>query len=104
MFMATGRQPRERIDWQEITHVRLVPHRQPDSPHALQRRDQLRKLADKDHLVPIEVALAYLEPVRTLDGDREKAIKSDLRNWSNPTGHGNNSKDKGWLQLGRVVD
>ena len=76
----------------------------PDTPFKTERWKELRSLADRDGLVPLAMALANLEPVRTLDGNRERAIKSDLRAWSNPKDHGTNSQDMGWLKLRFISD
>lgn len=102
-FQALSHRRSERTRWEEVTHIRLVG-RSPDTPLAIARREVLKKLADVDGVLPLHKALASLEPVRNLRGGREASVRSDLRNWSNPASHGNNSVDKGWLELGRLTD
>jgi hypothetical protein len=85
--------------WEEVTHLRLTG-KKPETNLALARWKVLKTLADGDGVVPMHKALAILDPVRNLDSGREASIRSDLRNWSNPVDHGNNSQDKGWLELG----
>ncbi len=87
-----------RTAWHDITHIRIL--RTPDMKHALERWEVLDKLADADRLVVVEQALAQLEPVRNLASGREASVRSDLRNWSNPSDHGNNGLNKGWIELG----
>ncbi len=100
-FHVVSHRQSEPTRWSEITHLR-ISEKVPDSPHAIERRKVLRKLADANGTVPISKVLAELEPVRKLQVGRERSIKSDLRNWSNSVNHGNNSRDKGWLELGYI--
>jgi len=95
--------PRVPANWDIVTHIRLRPDARPDTGHALLRWEQLMMLADPDGIVALPIVLATIAPVRKLEVDREAAIKRDLRNWSNPRDHGNNSQDKGWLELGRLT-
>lgn len=86
----------KRTDWDRITHIRLVPGVEPHRAEVREFRRQLVALADDEGLIEKEKALA-LPAYRP-----SKGIRSDLRNWSNKPGHGNNNQDKGWLELGRV--
>ncbi|GAY22665.1 MULTISPECIES: hypothetical protein [Sphingobium] len=92
-------------NWDLITHVRLVRGLRPDSEHALKRWEILKELAklQPERAFALPEVLAALDPVRDLPSGREASIKQDLRNWSNPRDHGNNSQDKGWLELGRLT-
>ena len=95
--------PGVRTNWDPITHLRLVKERRPDTGRALTRWGALRALADDEGVVALSQVLATLDPVRNLPSGREASIRQDLRNWSNARSHGNNSQDKGWLELGRLT-
>ena len=99
-FTAVTLQMNQRTPWNIITHIRLVDGVMPDTSMATARWSVLIELADVHRMIKLEDALLVLSPVRTLDGNRERSIKYDLRCWANPKGHGNNSRDKGWLELG----
>jgi hypothetical protein len=66
----------------------------------MERYEQLKKLSDPQGLVPLWAVITGIEPTRKLASGREVAIKKSLRVWSNPRDHGNNSIDKGWIELG----
>ncbi|HUD31197.1 MAG TPA: hypothetical protein VMQ93_20205 [Novosphingobium sp.] len=101
MFRAITHRPRTPTRWEDVTHVRVL--RQPDTAFALERWQALNAAADRDRLVPLAEALRILAPVRNLKSGRAASIRSDLRNWSNPSDHGNNSRDKGWIELGHLT-
>ncbi|KXU29221.1 hypothetical protein A0J57_18215 [Sphingobium sp. 22B] len=95
--------PRVPTNWDLITHIKLVKGMKPDTGLATKRWEELRRVADDDGVISLLRAFAVLDPVRPKGNQREASIRKDLRNWSNPRDHGNNSQDKGWLELGRLT-
>jgi hypothetical protein len=95
-FLPILHAPRARTKWNEITHVRLVRGKRPDTPRIVQRWEQLRSMADAHDLVPINQVLASIKPT-------QRSIETSLRLWSDPRDHGTNSRDKGWLELGYLA-
>ncbi|AEG50753.1 hypothetical protein Sphch_3138 [Sphingobium chlorophenolicum L-1] len=102
-FEVLPQTPRVPTDWTIVTHIRLLKGVKPDTGRALQRWEMLKPLADEDGVIALVKVLASLDPMRNKESGREAAIRMDLRNWSNPRDHGNNSQDKGWLELGRLA-
>lgn len=99
-FVAMPQEPGVPTNWTPITHIRVIEGKRPDTPHALERWTILAAVADLDGTIPLGKVFELVEPVRSRGG-REAGIKADLRCWSNDDRHGNNSQDKGWLELGR---
>lgn len=89
-------------DWDPITHIRLIPEERPSTPRALERWRTLCEMANPEGIIERDRALSELKAIRNR-GDNEASVKYDLRCWSNPKDHGNNSQDKGWLELGKLV-
>ena len=92
----------QRTDWTTITHIRLVEGKQPDTKAALARWKILSTLADADGVMPLYVVFSAINPERNRGG-HEAAIRADLRCYSNPTKHGNNSQNKGWIELSHMA-
>ena len=99
-FVAIALREQERAPWDTITHIRLIEGQKPHTALAIKRWETLRSLADEQGIVDVGRAIDALKPVREKTTGREAAIKYDLRFWANPRSHGNNSLDKGWLELG----
>lgn len=93
--------PGSRLTWDDVTHIKLLG-RKPDTPAAQQRYETLLKLADADGIIAKDVAFRELTPQRNLSS-RIRGIQADLRCYALPRDHGNNSQNKGWLLLGRMV-
>jgi hypothetical protein len=89
------------MDWDAITHIRLKKLAQPDTAAAKKRWEALWAVADADGFAPVATAFRILVPMRNL-ANREAGIRADLRCWANDRSHGNNSQDKGWLELGSM--
>lgn len=103
MFRKIVVAPNAPCNWDIITHVRLIKGRRPDTASALSRWNDLAAIADSEGLIPMVAITAKLQPMRNRPEGHLASVRSDLRCWSNARDHGNNSQDKGWLELGYVA-
>jgi len=98
-FVAIPQERKIPTDWAPITHVRVVEGKRPQTPRAMERWKILAAAVEPDGTIPLRRVFELVEPIRSRGG-RLAGIKADLRCWSNDDRHGNNSQDKGWLELG----
>lgn len=87
----------DRADWSRITHARLSPAIYPDKPGVQEIRRRLEAVADVDGVVSIERVFSTAAPYCP-----SKGLKRELRLWANKRDHGNNTVDKGWIELGYI--
>ncbi|HYE00214.1 MAG TPA: hypothetical protein VEH84_12585 [Alphaproteobacteria bacterium] len=99
-FIPLRQAPGMRTNWDQITHIRLKAGKRPDTKGAISRWKALTEGADSDGILSLNLVYQLIEPIRK-GRNHIQAIQSDLRCWSNDEDHGNNSQDKGWLELGR---
>jgi F-box protein 18 (helicase) len=92
----------DRVDWARATHVRLL-NRSADTPKAQESLDFITTLAREAGIA----AIADLEPefpgrLRSTKGQKG-AMRFDLRHFANSRDSGNNSQDKGLIELGYLA-